>query len=145
MTQPHLAIAAWESLYRAQVAVFRQIRADFPRGEVTISEYDVLLNLFQQPEHRARIRDLTPHLLLSQPSVSRMIERLAQRGLVERSGDPSDARGTLVALTGRGLDVFRRIGSQHGAWLARRMSVLDDDELRQLAAITAKLRAPWPG
>jgi DNA-binding MarR family transcriptional regulator len=138
------AIDAWESLYRAQVTVFRQLRADFPSGEVTLTEYDVLFNLYRQPERRARIRDLTPQLLLSQPSVSRLIERLAARGLVDRSGDPSDARGTLVALTEAGVDVFRRVGTQHGEWIADRMSVLEPDELRRLAELTTKLRLTTP-
>jgi DNA-binding MarR family transcriptional regulator len=128
-------------LYRAQVTVFRQLRAEFPTDEVTLTEYDVLFNLYRQPERRARIRDLTPQLLLSQPSVSRLIERLELRGLVSRSGDPSDARGTLVALTAEGIDVFRRVGAQHSAWIAQRMSVLTEDELADLTRITRKLRS----
>ena len=145
MTDRSDAVASWESLYRAQVTVFRQLRYDFPSGEVTLTEYDVLFNLYRQPERRARIRDLTPQLLLSQPSVSRLIERLAGRGLVERSGDPSDARGTLVALTPQGVEVFRRVGAEHSAWIADRMSVLDSDELRLLTELTTKLRtAPRP-
>jgi DNA-binding MarR family transcriptional regulator len=135
------ATAAWESLYRAQVTVFRQLRAEFPTDEVTLTEYDVLFNLYRQPERRARIRDLTPQLLLSQPSVSRLIERLELRGLVSRSGDPSDARGTLVALTPEGIDVFRRVGAQHSAWIAERMSGLTADELADLTRITRKLRS----
>ena len=145
MTDRSDAVASWESLYRAQVTVFRQLRDDFPTGEVTLTEYDVLFNLYRQPERRARIRDLTPQLLLSQPSVSRLIERLASRGLVERSGDPSDARGTLVALTPQGVEVFRRVGAEHSAWIAERMSVLDPDELHLLTELTTKLRtAPRP-
>jgi DNA-binding MarR family transcriptional regulator len=136
-----LATDAWESLYRAQVTVFRQLRDEFPGDEVTLTEYDVLFNLYRQPRRRARIRDLTPQLLISQPSVSRLIERLAARGLVERSGDPDDARGTLVALTPAGIEVFRRIGTQHSAWIAERMGVLDPAELRQLTELTAKLRS----
>ncbi|MGE3193272.1 MAG: MarR family winged helix-turn-helix transcriptional regulator [Microbacteriaceae bacterium] len=135
------AVDAWENLYRAQVTVFRQLRADFPTDEVTLTEYDVLFNLYRQPDRRARIRDLTPQLLLSQPSVSRLIERLELRGLVSRSGDPSDARGTLVALTPQGVDVFRRVGAQHSAWIAERMSVLTPGELAELTRITRKLRS----
>ncbi|HWM35392.1 MAG TPA: MarR family transcriptional regulator [Pseudolysinimonas sp.] len=134
------ATDAWESLYRAQVTVFRQLRAQFPGGEISLTEYDVLFNLYRQPDRRARIRDLTPQLLLSQPSVSRLIDRLAQRGLVDRAIDPGDARGTLVALTPAGIDLFRRIGAEHSAWIAKRMSVLSPDELRALTEITTKLR-----
>lgn len=140
MTDRPTAVDAWEALYRAQVTVFRELRAEFPSDEITLTEYDVLFNLYRQHERRARIRDLTPQLLLSQPSVSRLIERLALRGLVTRSGDPSDARGTMVALTEEGVAVFRRVGVQHSAWIAERMSVLSPDELQLLTELTTKLR-----
>ena len=132
MTDRTAAVDAWESLYRAQVTVFRQLRAEFPDGEVTLTEYDVLFNLYRQPERRARIRDLTPQLLLSQPSVSRLIERLdGARARRRAPATRADARGTLVALTAAGVDVFRRVGAQHSAWIAERMSVLTPDELRR--------------
>jgi DNA-binding MarR family transcriptional regulator len=144
VTDERLATAAWESLYRAQVTVFRQLRADFPAGEVSLTEYDVLFNLYRQPGRHARIRDLTPQLLLSQPSVSRLIERLETRGLVQRAGDPADARGTVVGLTDAGVACFRRVGAQHSAWIAERMSVLDAAELQQLTELTTKLRMSGP-
>jgi DNA-binding MarR family transcriptional regulator len=47
----------------------------------------------------------------------------------------------IVQLTDTGVDVFRRVGSAHGRAIARRMSVLDAEELAQLTALTDKLRA----
>jgi DNA-binding MarR family transcriptional regulator len=140
VTDRTAAVDAWEALYRAQVAVLRQLRAEFPDGEVTVNEYDVLFNLYRQPQHRARIRDLTPQLLLSQPSVSRLIERLESRGLLDRTPDEGDARGSLVGLTESGVAVFRRVGSQHSAWIAERMSGLTPAELLTLTELTDKVR-----
>ena len=138
------AVDAWEALYRAQVAVLRQLRAEFPDGGTSITEYDVLFNLSRQPAHALRIRDLNKHLLLTQPSVSRLLDRLAARGFVTKSGDPDDARGTVVTLTEAGLDEFRRVGARHSRSIARKMSVLTPEELRQLAELTDKLRAGMP-
>ena len=141
MSERATAVDAWEALYRAQVAVLRQLLDEFPHDEVSFTEYDVLFNLYRQPGRRLRIRDLNRHLLLTQPSVSRLLDRLASRGLVRKSSDPSDARGTIVTMTDSGLDVFRRIGSQHSASITNRMAVLDADELNELARLTDKLRA----
>ena len=141
MTERADAIDSWESLYRAQVAVLRQLLSEFPDDEVSFTEYDVLFNLYRQPDRALRIRDLNRHLLLTQPSVSRLLDRLAARGIVTKSPDPRDARGTIVALTDRGADVFRRVGAQHGRSIIARMSVLSRDEQQQLAALTEKLRA----
>jgi len=138
------AVDAWEALYRAQVAVLRQLRAEFPDQGTSITEYDVLFNLSRQPGHALRIRDLNKHLLLTQPSVSRLLDRLAARGLVTKSGDPDDARGTVVTLTAAGLAEFRRVGARHSHSIAQKMSVLTPDELRSLTQLSDKLRGAAP-
>lgn len=138
------AVTAWEALYRAQVAVMRQLRAEFPDGGTSLTEYDVLFNLSRQPGHALRIRDLNKHLLLTQPSVSRLLDRLAAKGLVTKNGDPDDARGTVVTLTDAGLAEFRRVGVRHSHAIASRMSVLAPDELRRLAELADKLRDGAP-
>lgn len=138
------AVDAWEALYRAQVAVLRQLRAEFPDRGTSLTEYDVLFNLSRQNEHALRIRDLNKHLLLTQPSVSRLLDRLAARGLVTKSGDPDDARGTVVTLTEAGLAEFRRVGARHSSSIAQKMSVLTTGELRSLTEIADKLRAGAP-
>jgi DNA-binding MarR family transcriptional regulator len=134
------AVDAWEALYRAQVTVLRRLRTVFPDDDISVSEYDVLFNLSRMPGRAARIRDLNRRLLLTQPSVSRLIDRIAARGFVTKSDDPRDARGTIVTLTAEGAEVFRRVGSRHAAAIAELMSCLQPDELRELARLTDKLR-----
>ena len=144
MSERSESVDAWEALYRAQVAVLRQLRAEFPDGGTSITEYDVLFNLSRQPGHALRIRELNKHLLLTQPSVSRLLDRLVARGLVAKSGDPDDARGTVVTLTDSGYAEFRRVGALHSRSIAQRMKVLSPEELQALTAITDKLRAGAP-
>lgn len=135
------AVAAWEALFRAQVTVMRALNADFPGGEISFNEYDVCFNLSTQPGRRCRMRDLTGHLLLTQPSVSRLVERLASRGIVEKQPDPSDARGVIVALTPHGFDVYRSVAVQHAQTIAEQVGAgLDDDELRTLTELCTKIR-----
>lgn len=141
MTEKALAVDAWESLFRAQVSVLRRLTAEFPTAEISFTEYDVLFNLSKAPDRRLRIRDLIPHLLLSQPSVSRLIDRLAARGYVDKLPDERDARGTVVALRPEGFELFRRIAVVHAESIAQRVgSRLSPDELVQLTALCDKLR-----
>ena len=141
MTEKSLAVDAWESLFRAQVSVLRQLTTEFPTHEISFTEYDVLFNLSRAEGRCLRIRDLIPHLLLSQPSVSRLLDRLAARGLVEKTPDPRDARGTIVALTPEGFELFRRVAVIHAESIARRVGgSLDAEELRQLTALCVRLR-----
>jgi len=141
MPSKRAVVNAWEALFRAQVSVLRDISADFPSDQLTIVEYDVLFNLSRLPGRSARPRDLTPLLLVSQPSVSRLIDRLVERGLATKSPDPDDGRGTVVTLTQSGYDLFRRVAVVHSEAIAKRFGDrLDDDELARLAELCDRLR-----
>lgn len=140
MTDRRLAIAAWESLFRAQHEVFREVSGDFCDDDLTQAEYDVLLTVTRGEEHAARLRDVTANMLISQPSVSRLVDRMVTRGLIGKCPDPQDGRGAIVRATDAGLAAFRRVATTHGRSIAERMSVLSDDELAQLQQLTTKLR-----
>lgn len=142
MTDRRLAIDAWESLFRAQHEVFEEIACDFDETTLTQAEYDVLLTVTRGDGMTARLRDVTANMLISQPSVSRLVDRMAARGLISKCPDPEDGRGSLVRATAEGAATFRRVASSHGRSIAERMSTLDDDELTQLRDLTAKLRKP---
>ena len=139
--QRALAVQAWESLFRAQVSVMRQLAAEFPKGEISIAEYDVLFTLSTEPERQLRARDLGRNVLLTQPSVSRMTDRLVRRGLVSKCADPGDGRGVIVQLTDEGFAAFRRAAAAHIASIRKRVGgALTEDELVQLTELTDKLR-----
>ncbi len=140
MTDRRLAVDAWEALFRAQHEVFEEIRGDFVDAELTQAEYDVLLTVTRMPDLTARLRDVTANMLISQPSVSRLVDRMVTRGLLTKCADPADGRGSILRATPEGAEMFRRLAGRHGRSIAGRMSVLDDDELRQLRDLATKLR-----
>jgi DNA-binding MarR family transcriptional regulator len=135
------AVAAWESLFRAQVAVMRTLAAEFPTRDISFNEYDVLFNLSRQPNRELRLRDLNKHVLLTQPSVSRLVDRLVARGLVSKEPEPSDARGTIIRLTEKGYEMFRRVAVDHVKTINARVGErLSTEELETLARLCDKLR-----
>ena len=136
-----MAVAAWESLFRAQVSVMRHLQAGFPTDELSLNEYDVLFNLSRQTGREMRIRELNQCLLLTQPSVSRLIDRLAARGFVSKCSAPGDARGIVVTLTDDGFSLFRRVALKHMQSIDERVGMaLTEEELAQLQQLTEKLR-----
>ncbi len=135
------AVAAWESLFRAQVAVMRTLAAEFPTRDISFNEYDVLFNLSRQPNRELRLRDLNKHVLLTQPSVSRLVDRLVARGLVAKEPEPSDARGTVIRLTDTGFAMFRRVAVDHMKTINSRVGGrMTTEELETLAQLCDKLR-----
>lgn len=129
---------AWESLMRAYAVLMKQFAAEDVWGELTMREYDVLYTL-SKCDCPLRMSELNRHVLLSQPALSRMVDRLVDRGLVDRRTDQGDRRGVRLSLTPAGRRIQRDIGRPHARSVTRALSVLTPEELSQLAAITAKL------
>lgn len=141
---PHTRLAAqtWESLFRAQVTVMHRLQADDIWTELTMREYDVLFSLTKGGRAGMRLRDLNAQILMSQPSLSRMVERLEGRGLVARSAAPDDARGTVVRLTEAGASLQREVGRRHVRTIEEYVGgALDDESLARLGALLDELRA----
>ena len=135
----HPANDAWEALMAAHASLARRFNAQDVWEDLSMKEYDVLYTLSKCPEP-IRLTDLNRHVLLSQPALSRMVDRLADQGLVDRVVDAGDRRGVRLSLTEEGRAVQRRIGRRHGRSVACEMlSELTPAELRQLEEICRKL------
>jgi DNA-binding MarR family transcriptional regulator len=138
----HLANDAWESLLSAHAVLMRQFAAEDIWQDLSMREYDVLYTLSKCREP-VRISELNRHVLLSQPALSRLVDRLAGRGLVERQSDPADGRGVRLSLTTPGRVLQRQVGRKHARSVARAMTAgLSAGELRQLETICLKLASP---
>jgi DNA-binding MarR family transcriptional regulator len=130
---------AWEAMLQAHATLMKRFAAEDIWTEVSMREYDVLYTLSKCPGP-IRLGELHRHVLLSQPALSRMVERLVARGLVQRTADPADARGVLLSLTDAGREQQRRVGRAHARSVAAAMTrALDTAELAQLESLCAKL------
>lgn len=143
-TDTRLANEAWESFLTAHAAVIKELASDDIWTAVSMREYDVLYTL-SKCAGAIRQSELNRHVLLSQPALSRMVDRLVGRGLIERTTDPVDGRGVRIALTADGRAVQRQIGGRHAIAVARAMtSRLSSEQLHQLYEICRRLTEPEP-
>ena len=70
---------------------------------------------------------------------------LEQRGLVERSPDPSDRRGVRITLTEGGLDLVNKAVEAHVEGEHRLLSALSSEERENLAGLLRKLLVSMEG
>jgi DNA-binding MarR family transcriptional regulator len=130
---------AWEALLTAHARLIKQFAAEDIWDDLSMREYDVLYTL-SKCDGPLRIGELHRHLLLSQPALSRMVDRLAERGLIDRQADPVDRRGVRLSLTPAGLAKQREIGRRHARSVARAVTAeLGPRELEQLGTLCWKL------
>lgn len=136
-----LATDAWESLLRSQVAVMRELHKEPNFKKVGSREYDVLYNLSRCPTGWLRLNELNDNVLLTQPSISRMVDRLEARGLIQRKTAEGDRRGVLIGLTEAGAALQKEVGRAHVHNILDVMeTALSDEEMRTLLELTGKLR-----
>jgi DNA-binding MarR family transcriptional regulator len=137
-----LANDAWEALLSAHATLMKRFAAEDIWDDVSMREYDVLYTLSKCREP-INMTELNRHVLLSQPALSRLVDRLAERGLVERCSDPADGRGVRLSLTEAGRARQRDIGRRHARSVTRAMTArLSRGELAQLETICRKLAVP---
>ncbi|WP_181787645.1 MarR family winged helix-turn-helix transcriptional regulator [Streptomyces phytophilus] len=143
-TTTQLALAAWESLLRAQATIAREFEYTGDWGDVLPREYAVL-HALSGSDGGHRITELMEDALLTQAGVSRLVARLEKRGYVERRDDPADARACRVALTAEGRETYRRLGRAHARQVREVMTrALDAEQLETLRELTAALLAAAP-
>jgi DNA-binding MarR family transcriptional regulator len=108
------------------------------RSSVCVSrtEVGVLRVLHGGPR---RITELAAEERVTQPAITLLVNRLAERGWVERVSDPSDGRAVLVSLTPQGEEVFERLRAEYRALLHEEMASLEDSEVETLAAAVSIL------
>ncbi len=106
---------AWISLIKAQRKALRRVEADIKSaGFPPLTWYDVLLEL-KRAGGSLRPQEMEAKLLLEQHNVSRLIDRLAGAGMVERRPYEGDGRGQVVAITTAGRDLQKRMWPVYGA------------------------------
>lgn len=108
------AITAWARLIRAQRISLGMVEARLKdAGLPSLEWYDVLLEL--ERAGPLRPRDLQSRLLLAQPNVSRLLDRMERAGLVMRESCADDGRGLMVRLTASGRSARRKIWPVYAA------------------------------
>ena len=69
---------------------------------------------------------------VKRPTATRIVAKLAEAGLVERTGDPADGRISLVSITPEGRAILARMRKRKNAYLARRLRELPPDDIAAL-------------
>lgn len=107
--------------------ILRQ-QADLP---LTLTQLSVLATVMRDgPLPIGTLADLEH---VSAPTATKVVEKLHAAGLVDRIGDPTDRRVSLVSATPDGVTLLEEHRAHKTAWLSTRLAELDDDEIGRLA------------
>lgn len=116
------ALKLWLVLSRAFNAVAAHTQADIAAHGLTPTEFGILEAL--QQKGPLLLGELQRRILLSSGGVTYTVDRMVEKGLIERRECPSDRRARYAALTPAGAALIGRIFPEHAARIAEAVSGL---------------------
>jgi DNA-binding MarR family transcriptional regulator len=136
--EPTSALAGWSgedvgiSLYLVLIRLSRLLRNNSAVGELTLTQVSTLA--VAEACGPTRLGGLAARMGVAAPTLSRMIENLCERGLLDRMHDLHDHRATQVVLSPAGKAVLADLRERGIDYLTTRIAILDANQLAALAA-----------
>ena len=103
----------------------------------SVAEYRVMRKL--RDEGASAMVKLSAEALLSQPTMTGLVDKLEGLGLVERVRNQQDRREVLIAITSKGNESLARAEETHKRWVEKSLSVLDPDQMVLLVRLLGRL------
>jgi len=142
--KPELDLLAMELVGRLNTLT-RLISRDYlepflRQHDLQQGEFDVLANLRRAgPPYALAPTQLFETLMISSGGMTNRLDRLENTGLIERTPNPDDRRGTLVSLTRHGLDLMDKMLPRYIANQAGALQALNHKEQQVLSLLLGRL------
>lgn len=136
-TSDGLPDTAWVRFLRAHAALTRELSSRLEAlHELTLSDFDVLVQLYYAEGRRMRRIDLARSVLLTASGITRLLDGLERSGLVAKERCASDARVTYAVLTETGVRKIEDARDSHLAdveeLFGSQFSPLEREQLAEL-------------
>jgi DNA-binding MarR family transcriptional regulator len=112
-----------KSLREAITRLNRRVRQARPVGDLTFSQLSVLTSL--QLAGALTPRELADTERVQPPTMTKIVGKLEERGLVARTPHPTDRRQVILAATEQGRAVYAQFERARNEWLAVQLAELD--------------------
>lgn len=86
-------------------------------------------------DQRVRMTDVSRHLLITKPAATQAVNRLVERGLVERVSDESDRRLVYIRPTEKGKELFEKELEKKLAFTDRVVARMGEENANQLVEL----------
>lgn len=133
--------AHWRAWLTASTVLREQLGRELQeRHGLTITDYQILVQLSESEDKSIRMSDLATQTLLSRSRLSHQIDRMEAAGLVVRQVSPDDRRGQLAALTSAGMKALVAAAPDHVEGVRKHfVDLLTDAEYKALGSAVKKI------
>ncbi|MEV5720240.1 MarR family transcriptional regulator [Amycolatopsis mediterranei] len=136
-------MAAWRSYIVATLLLRQRLHRELSdRHEVSLTDYEVLVCLESQADHRMRMSELAMYMGSTKSKLSHQVGRLENAGLARRARDPEDKRGVITELTDEGQALLEKAAPTHVEGVREHLiDLLSPEEQATIAAVFERVRA----
>jgi DNA-binding MarR family transcriptional regulator len=139
-----LQFRAWRAFIYANAMVVRRLDQELVDAQgLSLNQFEVLTWLARSGRRGMRMSDLASRVVLSPSGVTRAVDQLERRGLVERCVFEDDKRGYVATLTAEGQAFLRKATNAHV--LGLREHFLNHLRRTELEQLTSALEAILEG
>jgi DNA-binding MarR family transcriptional regulator len=132
--------ATWRAYVEMQQQLEAAIERNFAESGMSGADYALLVPLSESANDEVRARDLALRVGWDRSRLSHQIRRMEQRGLITRRNCPTDARGTMIALTPAGRAAVEATAPGHAATVKGRfMDVLEPGDRQVIRDVSARV------
>ncbi|MBB2975003.1 DNA-binding MarR family transcriptional regulator [Microbacterium endophyticum] len=126
-------------LHRLALALTQELTEVYDRFGLSEAEFDLLASLRRTgAPYALRASDLAAHTMVTSGGLTKRVDRLIERGLVERAPSDADARQRLVHLTPEGMTLIDDAFAAHMINEHRLVDQLDPADRAALEPILAR-------
>jgi DNA-binding MarR family transcriptional regulator len=138
---------AWRAWIEASNLLNHRLSADLQRQhDITLADYEILVQLSEHPERRMRMSELADATLSSRSRLSHQVDRLVKRGFVERQECELDKRGSFAALTDHGWTAIVTAAPDHVTSVREHLvDVLGPQDFAALGAACGRITSNLQG
>lgn len=134
-------IQAWNAVTRGVSAVQHSLALNADATGISPPYVSVLLTLLAAEDHRLPMSRIAKDLAMTSGGFTKLADRMARDGLIDRRGSSGDRRVVFAALTERGLEVAGEASEVVLRVLREHVLVaVSADELRTMAGLGDRLR-----
>jgi DNA-binding MarR family transcriptional regulator len=132
----------WRTFLDATTMLREHLERELQRDSgMPLAYYQVLVALSESPGRRMRMSELASHSGASRSRLSHPVARMETAGWIERSGCPTDKRGSLATLTERGFDALAAAAPGHVRAVREQLfDRLTDEQVAMLGQIVTVVK-----
>ncbi|HVC26826.1 MAG TPA: MarR family winged helix-turn-helix transcriptional regulator [Nitrososphaerales archaeon] len=130
-------VELWRSMAECWKRLKRGAQKNLTRSGLSVAELQILRVL--REEGSSPMNRFCAETMLSQPTITGVVDKLEEARLVERVRSREDRREVLIAITPEGNDSFVKGMDLHREFLAKVLSVLQAGEVDAVSLLLKKL------